>query len=438
MSRNKTRSLVRAWAMYDWANSAYNLVITTTFFPVYFVEATKVAFGANVVEFCGYKIENDVLYDYSIACAYILVILLIPLCAVLADKYHKPLTFLRLFTIIGACSCSLLFFFTGENLILGIACFVLSTLGYAASAVFYNSFLPRIVRPYLQDSVSAYGFMCGYVGSVILQLLGILLLFLRPWGISEAMAVRLSFLSVGIWWLCFALYTFRALQTLPRIKYEAKNISWYATFAKLFRSIGIVILVARRNSRLATFLWGYFFYNMGLEAIMLVAIVFGKKDLNIATTHLIITAVILQLIALWGAQIMNYLRQKIGSVNTLLIMTICWTVICLSATLIQSELEYYILAFSVGLIMGATQSLSRSTYSKQIPYPQKSASFFMLYDLLRHLGLVLGLFGFGFIAQVSNTRFSILFLSLLFLIGLGFLFRLRRLNQNYKLSSRNR
>lgn len=425
MKQVKTRSLVRAWAMYDWANSAYNLVITTTFFPVYFIEATSTAFGGNMLDFCGYQIQNDVLYDYSIALAYVLVMILVPLCAVLADQLHNPLGFLKLFTITGALSCSMLFFFTGDNLGLGLACFIISTLGYAAGVVFYNSFLPKIVRPYLQDNVSAYGFMYGYLGSVILQLLGILLLFWRPFGIDAALAIRISFMCVGLWWLVFSMYAFHFLRHLAKQNSQARAILWWLGLKKLLVSIWILLRIARRKQQLATFLWAYFFYNMGVEAIMLVAIIFGKKDLNIATTNLIITAVILQLIALWGAKIMGYVRQKIGSVNTLIILIIAWTIICLMAILIHSELEYYILAFSVGLIMGATQSLSRSTYSKQIPYPQKSASFFMLYDMLRHLGLIIGLFGFGFIAHLSNTRFSILFLSVLFFIGLLFLFRLR-------------
>lgn len=430
MKQAKTRSLVRAWAMYDWANSTYNLVITTTFFPVYFIDITKEYFGGNLVKLFGYPIENDVLYDYSIACAYFGVIILVPFCAVLADKIHNPLPFLKLFTITGSVSCAMLFFFTGENLELGLICFILSTLGYAASTVFYNSFLPKIVRPYLQDKVSTYGFVYGYIGSVILQLFGILLLFWRPFGIDKSLAVRISFLTVGLWWLGFALYSFRVLGTIPKIKLANKRVSKsfyiWKSLREFFLNIWILLRIANRNPQLYTFLLAYFFYNMGIEAIMLVAIVFGKKDLNIATTNLIIVATLLQIIAIWGVKIMNSIRRHIGSLNTLIGLIIIWTMICLLATLIQHELEYYALAFSVGLIMGATQSLSRSTYSKQIPYSHKSASFFMLYDMLRHFGLIIGLFGFGFIAQLSNTRFSILFLSILFFMGLIFLYRMLR------------
>src|SRR6478609_74055 len=203
--------VIRAWCMFDWANSVYNLVITATFFPIYFLGVTKAAFGEDQVPFLGMTFSNSALYDYTLAFAYLAIALLLPIRSSIADSRGSKKQFMQFFSCLGGLACMGMFWFQGVNIGFGVACFILAVVGYVGSLVFYNSYLPEIDAPEDRDRVSARGFAMGYIGSVILQIIGFgLVVYLSGKG-DKLFGSRLTFLLVGIWWIGFSQITFAYL-----------------------------------------------------------------------------------------------------------------------------------------------------------------------------------------------------------------------------------
>jgi UMF1 family MFS transporter len=223
-----SKKVINGWAMYDWANSVYNLVITTTFFPIYYTEMTKVApFNGDVTIF-GRTFVNTALYNYALAFTYLIVAITLPILSSIADYKGNKKKFMQAFCTLGAAACSGLYFFTPENFGFGIICMMLGAFGFYGSLVFYNSYLPEIAAEKDRDHVSAKGFSYGYIGSVLMQLVGFALgLFWNkiPFLHNAGEAVRWTFLLVGIWWLGFAQITFNRLpKSIPSEKFgEKKN-----------------------------------------------------------------------------------------------------------------------------------------------------------------------------------------------------------------------
>src|SRR5437763_7408004 len=205
-----TKKVINAWAMYDWANSAYNLVITSTIFPAYYdaITSTKNAAGtiSHKVHFLGIEFESASLYNYAIAFAYLIIAVMSPILSSIADYKGNKKKFMQFFCYLGSLACLSLFWFDKSTLYLGIAGCILAAIGYCGSLVFYNSYLPEIAAEEDQDRISAKGFAYGYVGSVLLQLVCFLFV-LKPelFDITDSsFSPRLSFLLVGLWWMGFA------------------------------------------------------------------------------------------------------------------------------------------------------------------------------------------------------------------------------------------
>jgi UMF1 family MFS transporter len=420
-----SKKVIRGWAMYDWANSVYNLVITTTFFPIYFTAVTKKQFGSDIIPFLGRKFVNSSLYDYSLAVAYLFIALLYPVLTSIADTRGNKKAFMKFFCYMGSVGCALLYFFNGTNLWLGILCFMMASMGFVGSLVFYNAFLPEIAAPEDRDRVSAKGFAYGYIGSVILQLIGFVLVVLMPG--DPFLAPRITFLLVGIWWASFAQMTFAVLpETRTGGKIGAGILS------ESFSAMKNVYMAIRKLPVLKNFLRGYFFYSMGVQTVMLAATLFGSKLLGLPTTNLIITIVLIQLVAIPGAIWMSRLSEKYGNLRVLSGIIIFWILICLAAYYTayykeqggNPEYGFYVLAIAVGLVMGGIQSLSRSTYSKLMPETRDTASFFSYYDFTEKLAIVIGMFIFGLIEEATGSmKNSVLSLIVFFVLGLIWLVR---------------
>jgi MFS transporter, UMF1 family len=286
-----SRKVVNGWAMYDWANSVYNLVITTTFFPIYFVAVTKGGNDGQTVRLFGRDFVNSSLYDYTLAAAYLVVALLYPILTSIADTRGNKKNFMRFFCYMGGTGCLLLVFFTGDTLVLGLLAFMLAAMGYAGGLVFYNAYLPEIAAPEDRDRISAKGFSYGYVGSVLMQLVGFALVVMMKG--NEGWATRITFLLVGIWWIAFAQITFARLPS-PALRARAKG----NVLKDGFKEIGKVYGQVKHMPVLKRFLRGFFFYSMGVQTVMLAATLFGSKVLKLPDTNLIITVVIIQLVAI--------------------------------------------------------------------------------------------------------------------------------------------
>ena len=424
-----SKKVIRGWAMYDWANSVYNLVITTTFFPIYFTAVTKKQFGSDIVPFLGRKFVNSSLYDYSLAVAYLFIALLYPVLTSIADSRGNKKAFMKFFCYMGSAGCAMLYFFNGTNLWLGILCFMMASMGFVGSLVFYNAFLPEIAAPEDRDRVSAKGFSYGYIGSVILQIIGFILVVLLPG--DPFLAPRITFLLVGIWWASFAQFTFAVL---PETKSAGKISASIVTesFSEMKKVYGEI----KKLPILKNYLRGFFFYSMGVQTVMLAATLFGSKLLQLEDTKLIITIVVIQLVAIPGAIWMSRLSEKFGNLRVLAGIVVFWILICLAAYYTayykeqggNPEFGFYGLAVAVGLVMGGIQSLSRSTYSKLMPETRDTASYFSYYDFTEKLAIVIGMFSFGLIEEATGSmKNSVLSLIVFFVIGLVWVMRAQRL-----------
>lgn len=410
-----SKKIINGWAMYDWANSVYNLVITTTFFPAYYAAMTGVKNFPDGISFLGRRFVNTELKDYVLAFGFLVIAVLSPVLSSIADYKGNKKNFMRFFCYMGAASCSLMFFFDEHHVTLGLMCLMFAGIGFYGSQVFYNSYLPEIAAEEDRDRISARGYSFGYIGSVLMQMIGFALVVFMPEG---ELPLKITFLLVGIWWVCFAQITFNRLPMSPKTERKSKKHALVNGFHELQKVWNQV----KHMPRLKRFLTAFFFYSMGVQTVMLVAIDFGIKELKLENTKLIITAVIIQLVAIAGAVGMSRLSERYGNIRILSLTVLLWIGVCIAGYFMQTEMHFYIIASLVGLVMGGIQSLSRSTYSKLMPETKDTASFFSFYDVTEKLAIVIGLFSFGFIeGMTNNMRNSILALIVFFALGLLFL-----------------
>lgn len=409
----------RAWAMYDWANSAYNLVITSTIFPAYYTAVTTTKQDGVVVDdrvsFFGIDIKNSTLFDYSIAAAYLIIALLSPILSSIADYRGNKKMFMQLFCLMGASACTGLYFFERSTLELGVVLSAIAALGYCGSLVFYNSYLPEIAQPHERDRVSAQGFAYGYVGSVLLQLVCFVFVLQPQWfGITDdSFGPRLSFVLVGLWWAFFAQVSFRGLPAGKGLPQDSQRNVLTGGFAEL----GKVWTRIKHMPKLKTYLGAFFCYSMGVQTVMLAATIFGSKELKLETGQLIGAILVIQLVAVAGAYIMAKLSEKWGNLEVLLAVVLIWIGVCVAAYYTYTATQFYMVAAVVGLIMGGIQSLSRSTYAKLMPSTHDTTSFFSFYDVTEKLAIVLGMFSFGLIDSLLDMRSAIV--ALIAFFGLG-------------------
>lgn len=416
------KKIVNAWAMYDWANSAYNLVITSTIFPAYFEAVTGDGEEntTDFVHFLGRDFINTSLYNYALSFAFLVVALISPLLSSIADTRGNKKTFMAFFLTLGSIACTGLFFFTKDYLALGIGLMIIACIGYWASVVFYNSYLPDIAAPQDRDRISAKGFSYGYAGSVLLQIICLVFIFFPDiTGTENNINIRIAFLLTGLWWFGFALVPLNRLPK-PQIQVKPKKalVAGYLELQKVWNELTHI-------PRLKRFLIAFFFYNMGVQTVMLAAALYGKSELQIPTDNLITAIILIQLIAIPGAIVISRLSKAIGNIQALMVCVVFWIGLCVAGYFLPAHgiYQFYALAAAVGFVMGGIQSLSRSTYSKLMPDTRDTTSFFSFYDVTEKIAIVIGMFSFGFInEQTGSQRNSVLALVIFFVIGLGLLF----------------
>lgn len=420
------KKIINGWAMYDWANSAYNLVITSTIFPAYYDAITSLKDSNGIITshkviFLGKEFESASLYNYSLALAYLIIALISPILSSIADYKGNKKSFMKFFCYLGGVACCVLYWFNKSTLTLGIVCSILAAVGYCGSLVFYNSYLPEIAEDKDQDDVSAKGFAYGYIGSVILQIICFFFVLKPDWfGIKDdSFPARLSFLLVGLWWMGFAQITFSRLPKGKPLGHDIKH----SVLTNGFHELKKVWQQAKELPVLKRFLGAFFFYSMGVQTVMLAATLFGSQVLHMETSKLIICILLIQIVAIAGAYIMAKLSDMFGNFKVLMFVVLIWIGACIGAYFTTSEIEFYILACIVGLVMGGIQSLSRSTYAKAMPETKDTASFFSFYDVTEKIAIVFGMFSFGYIQELTgNMRNSIIALVLFFIAGLILLF----------------
>lgn len=417
--KTASKKVINGWAMYDWANSVYNLVITSTIFPAYFEAITgdgNPNTPQDTVHFLGRDYVNTSLYNYALSVAFIIVALLSPILSSIADYRGNKKKFLFFFCTMGSIACSMLFFFDSTNLLYGLLCLIFACVGFWSSLVFYNSFLPEIAAPEDQDRVSAKGFSMGYIGSMILQIICfVFVLSPNTFGITVSIASQISFLLVGIWWWGFGQFSLKRLPNSTPIGSDKHHV-----LTKGYNELNKVLKQVKHMPVLKRFLLAFFFFNMGVQTVMLVATLYGKSELNIPTEKLIIAILMIQLIAIPGAYSIAFMSRKLGNFKALMITVFLWVVLCYVGYNLPRDgvLEFYGLAIMVGFIMGGIQSLSRSTYAKLMPETKDTTSFFSFYDVTEKISIVIGMFSFGYISEFSGSqRNSVLVLAVFFVIG---------------------
>ena len=423
-SKSKPNKILRAWAFYDWANSVYPLVISTAVFPIYY---GTLFIDSEFVEIFGINYKNTALIQHVTTLVFLFLAFLVPLMSGVADFLGNKKSFMKLFVYIGSFSCMGLYFFDLNNIYLGILFYFFALFSFWASLVFYNSYLPDIALPEEQDNASALGYSYGYVGSVILLLVNLFMIN-KPdlFGFEKSDqgsidAMKVSFLTVGLWWLIFSQYTF---YYLPQKK---NNVNKKDVLKKSFLFSGFNKLIQvwklmKNDSYIRKFLLAFFIFSTAVQTIILIATYFGDQEIIWGEGEklfgLILSMLLIQLIAIIGSIGGAKLSNKIGNINTLILFNIVWFLLCFGAFFIKYSYEFYIVAAFVGLVMGGIQSLSRSTYSKLIPKTKDTCSYFSFYQMSMIISIVVGTFMSGLIDQLTgNIRISILVFAGLFVIG---------------------
>lgn len=420
--KNNPKTLT-AWTMYDWANSVHSLTITSAIFPIYYpIAAVMLPSKSRQLDFFGFQLENTVLYSYAVSIGFLLLAFSVPLVSAISDYTGKKKVFMKMYCYLGAISCMLMYFFEEGRYYLGTFAFLFSIVGWGGSIVFYNSYLPEIATEDQYDRLSARGFTMGYLGSVILLIQNLTMVLKPEWygGISGGEASRISFLTVGIWWIVFAQYSFLHLPNDTKV--QKQEGSWifngFKELKKVFHELENLKITKQ-------FLTSFFFYNMGAQTVMYLGALFGSEELKLPSDALIVTVLLIQLVAIIGAYLFAKISERIGNTKSLAIIVISWVFICIAAYFVTTRNEFYFLATGIGFVMGGIQSLSRSTYAKLIPNETKdTASYFSFYDVCDRLSTVIGTFMFGLVNQLTGSmRMSVLFLTVFFIIGLIILSR---------------
>jgi len=422
-----SKKLLNAWAFYDWANSVYSLVIASAVFPIFYNQLIPEGEQLNVF---GSQMKGTALISFVTAFAFLIVAFISPLLSGISDYAGNKKSFLKLFCYIGALSCIGLYWFDRENLYLSLVFYLFGLIGFWGSLVFYNSYLPDIAYPNQQDAVSAKGYSLGYVGSVLLLVFNLAMIMKPDWfGITgegaAIKAMRISFVTVGIWWIVFSQYSYYYLP-----KATKKNKITGDVMLNGFRELRKVWSQLSENLTLKRYLGAFFVYSMAVQTVMLAATYFGAEEIEwgddgAKSMGLIVSILLIQLVAVVGAVITSKLSAEFGNIKTLIGINAVWAIICVCAYFVTLPLHFYITAAFVGLVMGGIQSLSRSTYSKMLPETTDTASFFSFYDVTEKIGIVIGMLLYGAIDQAfGSMRYSVVFLTLFFIVGIFLLTRL--------------
>ena len=426
MFKKGDQKLINAWAFYDWANSVYSLVISTAVFPLYYSAVTE----GKTVSFLGMDWDHpDSLYSYALSFSFLVVAFISPILSGIADYTGSKKKFMKFFCLVGSLSVMSLYFFDGLDTVwIGIVFTILASIGFWASLVFYNAYLTEVAHPEQQDRASAKGFMYGYVGSIILLIIN-LIMIQKPdlFGISASLASRLSFVLVGLWWLGFAQITFKKLPDDIYNKKPEKDYIW-----KGFRELKIVAKEVVYYPTLKRFLISFFLLSVGVQTIILLATIFGSTELGLETIDLIVTVLLIQVVAILGAFLFSRLSESKGNFFALKVTIVIWMLVCFCAFMLHKELPnvsiyFYSLGAILGLVLGAIQSLTRSTYSKLLPETENHATYFSFYDVTEKIAIVLGTFVYGLLYAITDSmQWSVLCLAFFFLASFIILSTLKR------------
>ncbi len=473
------RREIFGWTMYDWANSAFSTTVGTVFLGPYVTAIAQQAADANgFLQVGNFFIRPDSLFAYAVSASVLLQVVFLPILGALADYSHSRKNLLMTFAIIGSFATSLMYFITDGGHWFAAGLFIVANVAFGAAVVFYNAYLPDIASEDRRDQVSAAGFGMGYAGGGLLLFLNLIMfMFSDSLGLSGSMVARISLASAGVWWFGFSLVTFRLLRSRHTVKplpegetYITIGFSQLATllevpvrvitalmltpllipvFIWLRLPLGIALLPglgpiavlvifmfrkARTLPEAIKYLVAYLLYNDGIQTVIAVAAIFAAEELEMSATNRILVILMIQFVAFGGAYGFGYLAKRIGTKRAILLSLVVWSVVVIFAyfgmrdfTIVESlgisraELEFWIMAFIVALILGGSQALSRSLFAQMIPHEQE-AEFFSFYEVSERGTSWLGTFIFGLVNdRTGSLRAGVLSLIFFFVIGLAIL-----------------
>ena len=407
------KKLINAWAFYDWANSVYSLVISTAVFPLFYDAITK---DKTIIFLWMQWDYPDTLYSYALSFSFLVVAFMSPILSAIADYTGNKLKFMKFFCWFGGLSVISMYFFEDVNTAwIGIICTIFASIGFWSSIVFYNSYLPEVAHPEQQDAASAKGFIYGYIGSIILLGISLYLIMSQENGDMKLQMMRYSFVMVGLWWIGFAQVTFKKVPNNVYNRKPNKDYIW-----KGFSALKKVWIELKSYPTLRNFLIAFFLLSVGVQTIILLATIFGSSELGLGTINLIVTVLLIQVVAIFGAWFFSRLSSKIGNFKAIKTTILIWILVCFSAFMLEKDLPnvdlyFYALGGLLGLVLGAIQSLTRSTYSKLLPDTKDHATYFSFYDVTEKIAIVLGTFVFGFLIYLTDSmQYSVLSLALFF------------------------
>ena len=425
-----SKKLIGAWTLYDWSNSVYSLVISSAVFPIYYSQ--YVFSQNNSIILFNAEINKDTLISLVSAFSFLLIAFLSPLLSGVADYIGNKKIFMKFFVYLGSLSCIGLYWFELETIEISLIFYTLTLIGFWGSLVYYNSYLRDITYPNQTNVVSAKGYTMGYIGSVILLLINLIMInFYESFGFeSEIIAMKSSFAIVGLWWLGFSQYSFYHLPKGNRGVKIPKNIIWNG-----FKELKNVYKIIRSSKRFTRFLIAFFVFSFSLQTVLYIASYFGVNEIDWTgsdqTSGLIISILLIQIVAIAGAFIFSRLAQKFGNVIVLTFAIFLWGAVCLYAYYINTPNEFYMIAGLVGLLMGGTQPVARATFSLFIPDTNDTTSFFSFYDVTEKIGIVFGMLFYAIAAQVTGSvRFSVIIFMFFFFLGAILLTRVPRIDKN--------
>lgn len=473
------RREIFGWTMYDWANSAFSTTVGAVFLGPYLTSIAQAAADANgFVSVLGVPVKYDSYFAFCISASVLLQVTFLPILGALADYSHIRKQLLMVFCVIGAAATLLMFSITTGGYGWGGLLFLIANVAFGASIVFYNSYLPNIASADQRDRVSSQGFAMGYAGGGVLLLINLVMFLLRDrLGLSSELVARLSLASAGVWWLGFALITFKtlrprhAVRPLPQgetylsIGFKqlatlmAVPTAWVTTLMVLPIAIPILLLLgvpvqlallpasgpiiilvvfiwrkARTLPEAMKFLFAYLLYNDGIQTVIGVAAIFAAQELKMDSISLILVILMIQFVAVFGAYGFGYLAQRMSARNAVLVSLVIWSGCVIYAYagmqnpqivaglgIPQNQLEFWILGFIIALVLGGSQALSRSLFAQMVPKDQE-AEFYSFYEISERGTSWLGTFIFGLVnQQFGSLRLGILSVIFFFIVGLALL-----------------
>ncbi|MBS4200955.1 MFS transporter [Bacillus sp. FJAT-49732] len=400
-----------SWILYDWANSAYSIIITSAVFPIFY---KSMASSAGVSD-----VDSTAYLGYTIAIATFILAMLNPILGTIADYRGLKKKFFTFFFVMGVIATALLAFIPGEQWQLLLIFYMISTVGFTGSIVFYDAFLVDVTTEERMNRISARGYSLGYIGSTIPFIISIAIIILSQKEIipiSPGVASKISFLITAVWWGLFTIPMFKDVHQRYYIEREPNPI------ANSFKRLGQTFKDIRKYRTLFLFLLAYFFYIDGVGTIISMATAYGT-DMGISSTTLLIILFATQVVAAPFAILYGKFSDKFGAKKMLNVGIIVYIIVCIYAVFMKTALDFWILAMLVATSQGGIQALSRSYFARMIP-KEKSNEFFGFYNIIGKFASIMGPLLLGVTAQITgHTSYGVFSLVILFIIGIAILAR---------------